>query len=103
MPHATAADAHTPPFCIGTNDYADDRTYGSSLATSPVIDLAGTTDPQLSFWMYSDIEDNWDRTRLEISVNGGACQLPCSGTYTIQVSKWLDANARLTAGDCQRR
>jgi len=71
-PTSGPTDAFSPPNCVGTNTYSSSVTWGSSLATSPMINLAGTTDPQLSFWLYSDTELAFDRSRLEISVDGGA-------------------------------
>ncbi len=46
------------------------------------VDLNGTTGPQLSFWTWYDIEEDWDFGFVQVSTDGGATwtSLPIEGT-----------------------
>jgi hypothetical protein len=67
--------AHSGTQCIATQidgNYSSDMVWSSTVADSPAIDLAGTTAPELSFWMWIDTEGGtYDGANLKISVNGG--------------------------------
>jgi len=60
--------------CIGTQidgNYNNGQTYAGATATSPAIDLTGTTGPQLSFRMWVHTEGStYDAANLKISTDG---------------------------------
>jgi hypothetical protein len=69
-------DDHTPD--AGTTAWGTDlddlypNNVGGIYLYSPVFDLSGKTNVQLSFWEWLEIEAlTWDQARLEYSVNGG--------------------------------
>lgn len=86
---------------IGTNltgEYLDDDLYSATTATSPVINLTGTTNPTLSFYIWIDTEGAstvYDGANLRISQDGGPFQLvgagptctPANSCTTINISK----------------
>lgn len=70
---------------IGTNlagNYQNNDAYASHTATSQVIDLTGTTNPVLSFYLWVDTEGAstvYDGANLRISQDGGAFNLVGAG------------------------
>lgn len=67
--------AHTGDNCIATQIaglYHVNQSFSTAVADSPPINLAGATNPKVSFWAYDHTEggtfDGWD---LRVSTNGG--------------------------------
>ncbi len=58
---------HDGPMVYNTGSYGNGLCDG---AATPPLQLG--TNPQLSFWSRYDIEDNWDKGRVEISTDGGS-------------------------------
>ena len=46
------------------------------------FDLSGLTDATLEFWMWSDIEEDWDYGYVSVSTDGGASRTPLEGRHT---------------------
>jgi hypothetical protein len=100
--------AHGGTSCLGTETYADNRAWGSTTATSPAIDLAGLSSPELRFWFWQDVEFGWDCTQVQIRANGGPwvrldTSLPYDGNeggqpcWTDAYETWEDVSADLAA------
>ncbi len=66
--------------CLGTqlaSDYNMNQAWATATASSPAINLAGTTAPQLSAWAWMNTEGStYDGANLKISTDGGQ-------TYTL--------------------
>jgi len=58
-----------------SGDYANNRAYGSAMADSPLIDLAGLSQPVVTFWAWTHTE-NVDGFNVKVSTDGGATFAP---------------------------
>jgi hypothetical protein len=68
------ATAYAGTQCISTGldgDYSNNDSYALNTATSPVIDLTGSVDPVLSFYMWLATEGCYDGFNMEISTDMG--------------------------------
>jgi hypothetical protein len=87
------ATAHSGTQCIATkiaSDYSSGQSWTTAVATSPTIDLTGTTSPSARFWMWIDTEGStWDGANLKVSTDGGATFSIVTGVtpaYTLTVN-----------------
>jgi hypothetical protein len=69
------AGAYDGSLCLGTDldsNYENDRAWGESAARCPAIDLHGTVDPVLLFYLWMDTEGyDYDGVNLKVSIDGG--------------------------------
>jgi bacillopeptidase F (M6 metalloprotease family) len=56
--------------CVLSGDYPNGLAYATNHATSNLIDLTGTTAPQLSFWTWYDTESCCDGFNVKVSTDG---------------------------------
>lgn len=75
-------------FNSAPNSYTDSPS-GNYIASSTVtmtltnpINLAGYTNPRLTYYTKYDIENDWDYGQVEISTNNGSSWIPLQGQYT---------------------
>ncbi len=86
----TTTQSHSP-----THSWTDSPSgnYGNSVNNyvySPIIDLAGKTGAQVSFWHRYDTESGWDFAYPEYSTNGGSSWTSfVDGGYTGSSGGWL--------------
>ncbi len=75
-PSGTGAPApYSGSYCAAVNisgDYSSSQ--GAYLESPPITIPTGATGANLSFWLYSDMENTYDGMNLKVSVNGGAYQ-----------------------------
>jgi hypothetical protein len=68
------ATAHSGAQCLGTviaGNYSNGLTWAGTNATSPAIDLTGTTAPQAMFYLWVDTEGStYDGANLKVSTDG---------------------------------
>lgn len=56
--------------CVLSGDYPNNLAYATNHATSPLIDLAGTSAPELRFWTWYDTESCCDGFNVKVSTDG---------------------------------
>ena len=56
--------------CVLSGDYPNGLAYATNHATSGLIDLTGTTAPQLTFWTWYDTESCCDGFNVKVSTDG---------------------------------
>jgi len=75
-PSGTGAPVpHSGSYCAAvamTGDYSTDE--GAHLESPQITIPSGATGANLSFWLFSDMENTYDGLNLKMSVNGGAYQ-----------------------------
>jgi hypothetical protein len=91
----TAHDGTQAIACVLTGDYPNGLAYATNHATSPPIDLTGTTAPVLHFWTWYDTESCCDGFNVKVSNNGGA-------TYTLATGVTPPYPATIASEQCWR-
>ena len=102
------ATAYSGTQCLGTvmnANYTASQTWASTNATSPDIDLTGTTAPQLMFRMWVDTEGStYDGANVKVSSDGGATYTLLTGVtpaYTLTIGSQQAWGGHLSASGWQ--
>ncbi len=91
QPTVGPSAAYDGTYCVGTGmstDHTDSSNFNTCVMDSATIDLSGTTNPFLSFWMWIDANGGFDGGNVKISTDGGSTWtlLTPQGGYDDQVN-----------------